>query len=383
MATPSGARTGLIFILAIGFGIVAAVLSMLYLKSREAAIVASLAGEEDQMVAVVVAKQDLAKGQKIATQDFAVREIPSSYVHPNAIPPTQFSGYAGRFLVTDIARGKPLLTSFLDETFPVDFSDLVKKGRRAMTIQIDEPQAIAGMLRPGNHIDLYVNIGTKTVAYNAPDLSGLQDLALQGAELQEVAAAAGGDLLERVSTGRANDVIIPVLQDVMVLATGREAYEDHLDELGQPQRRRTSSFSTVTLDLSPTQAAILAIAEDKGDLIGVLRNRSDRGAAEFTGVTALDLLAHVKKMKKEMAMREAAQAAGATIDENGNWVTADGKVINKDDIVISENGTVSTKDGSTLAAVGKDGKIVSGDEALRQAAEAAGATIDENGNWVT
>lgn len=383
MASPSGARTGLIFILSIGFGIAAAVLSMLYLKSREAAIVASLAGEEDQMVAVVVAKQDLPKGQKIAIQDFAVREIPASYVHPNAISASQFNGYVGRFLVEDIARGKPLLTSFLDETFPVDFSDLVKKGRRAMTIQIDEPQAIAGMLRPGNHIDLYVNIATKTVGYNQIDLSGLQNIALQGAQLQEVAAAAGGDLLQRVSSGTANDVIIPVLQNVMVLATGREAYEEHLDELGQPQRRRTSSFSTVTLDVSPTEAAVLAIAEDKGDLIGVLRNRRDPGPADFTGITPLDLLEHAKKMKKELAMREAAKAAGATIDENGNWVTADGKVIKKEDIVISENGTVSTKDGSTLATVGKDGKLVSGEEALRQAAEAAGATIDENGNWVT
>lgn len=403
MATPSGAKTGLIFILSIAFGIAAAVLSVLYLKSREAAIVASMTGEEDQMVAVVVAKNDLPKGTKIAVQDFAVREMPESYVHPGAISPGEFSGYAGRFLVEDITRGKPLLNAFLDETFPVDFSDLVKEGRRAMTIQIDEPQAIAGMLRPGNHIDLYVNIGTSTVGYNPIDISGLQDVALQGEDLQAIADAVGGDLLERVSSGQASDVVIPVLQDLLVLATGREAYEEHLDELGQPQRRRAASFSTVTLDVSPEQAAILAIAEDKGDLIGVLRNRRDRGAADFTGLTARDLLEHVKKMKREMELRKAAEAAGATIDENGNWVTADGRVIKKEDIMISENGTVTTKGGQVLAAEGirmnengeyvdadgnvippedvivnPDGTITTRDEMMK----AAGYTVNSDGDYV-
>jgi Flp pilus assembly protein CpaB len=400
MASASGTKTGLIFILSIGFGIAAAVLSVLYLKSREAAIVASLAGEEDKMVGVVVAKQDLPKGQKINIGDFAVREVPSTYVHPNAISGTDFGNYVGRFLVEDISRGKPMLTSFIDETFPIDFSDLVKQGRRAITIQIDEPQSIAGMLRPGNHIDLYVNIATRVVGYETATaaLAGLQN-----ASLQQAAATAGNELLQTVAGARATEVIIPVMQDILVLATGREAYDDHLDALGQPQRRRGNTFTTVTLDVTPEQAAILSIAEDKGDLIGVLRNRNDRGAADFTGVTALDLLAHVQQMQKEAAMRAAAAAAGATIDENGNWVTADGKVIKKEDIVISENGTVTTRGGQLLAAEGiavnengeyvdANGNVIPPDELVFNAdgsvttkaemMKAAGYTVNENGDYV-
>ena len=400
MASASGTKTGLIFILSVGFGIAAAVLSVLYLKNREAAIVSKLAGEKTEMVGVVVAKQDLHKGQKINTGDFAVREIPSTYVHSNAISGSEFGNYVGRFLVDDLNRGKPLLTSFINDTFPVDFSDLVKKGRRAITIQIDEPQSISGMLRPGNRIDLYVNIATRVVGYNTATaaLTGLQN-----ASLQEAAAAAGNALLQTAAGAKATEVIIPVMEDVLVLATGREAYDDNLDSLGQPQRRRGNTFTTVTLDVTPEQAAILSIADDKGDLIGVLRNRNDRGSADFTGVTALDLIAHVKQMQKEAAMREAAAAAGATIDENGNWVTADGKIIKKDDIVISENGTVTTKGGQLLAAEGiavndkgeyvdANGNVIPPDEIVYNAdgtvttkaemMKAAGYTVNENGDYV-
>ena len=104
-------------------------------------------------------------------------------------------------------------------------------------------------------------------------------------------------------------------------------------------------------------------------MIGVLRNRNDRGAADFTGITALDLLSNANKMKRQAALRKAAAEAGATIDENGNWVTADGKVIKGDDIVLSENGTVTTKGGQLLGAAG-----ISVNE--------KGEYVDENGNVI-
>lgn len=65
MASASGSKTLMLLVGAIGFGIAAAILSVVYLKSREAAIIKSLKGDEQQMVAVVVANQDLPKGQEV------------------------------------------------------------------------------------------------------------------------------------------------------------------------------------------------------------------------------------------------------------------------------------------------------------------------------
>ena len=409
MASASGSKTLMLLMGAIGFGIAASILSVVYLKSREAAIIKSLKGDEQQMVAVVVANQDLPKGQAVGPGYFSVRNIPGTYVHPNAVSPADIESFYGRFLVENLSRGKPLLTNFMNETFPVDFSDLISEGRRAITIQVDEVQSIAGMTRPGNKIDIYVNIAVgitgfddfKNVATSAP---GIKQAALQAANNYgvdvppEVLDAAGAEVTEKPT-----DVIIPVLQDVRVLATGRESYDEHLDSLRYPQRRSELNFTSMTIDVTPEQAALLAIAEDKGDLIAILRNRNDTLNAQFTGITPFDLFSNANEMKKQAALRAAAEAAGATIDENGNWVSKDGTVIKKEDLVISESGAVTTKGGQLLASNGisinkdgqyvdADGNIIPPDQIIVNAdgtittkddmMKAAGYTKNENGDYV-
>jgi pilus assembly protein CpaB len=364
MAEPSGQKAIVYLGSAVFFGLIAAGLSYLFLKSRAAAIEAELRGERDQMVDVVVAKQDLPKGLKITDAYFDIGQVPGKYVHPNTIRPTNFFDYSGRFLATDMQAGKTLIDSFLTEDFPIDFSDLVAQGRRAITVTVDDVTAFSGLLRPGNRIDLYVNIPTNMAGYTP---SGAIPVSLPGG-----AADGGGEGAVSVAAAP-RDVILPVLQDVRVLATGREAYDETLDKLSYPQQRRSDNFTNVTLDVSPEQAALLSIAEDKGDLVAVLRNRNDRSAAEFTGVTALDLVRNARRMQQAEAMRQAAAAMGATVDANGNLVMPDGRVIPADQIVIGPDGSIRTKDGKLLAP----------SEALRKAAEAAGATIDANGNWVT
>jgi len=176
-----------------------------------------------------------------------------------------------------MSSGNSLLTSFVDEAFPLDFSDLIKKGRRAMTIQVDTDASTAGMMRPGNRLDIYVNVGTRVVGFAKETASGTE---LARGDIQTAALQLVGNV-----TATASDVVLPVLQDVLVLATGKDTYAEHLDALGQPQRRSATNYNSIALDVTPEQAALLALAQDKGDLLGVLRNRNDRGDAEFTGLT--------------------------------------------------------------------------------------------------
>ncbi|MDX1519399.1 MAG: Flp pilus assembly protein CpaB, partial [Gammaproteobacteria bacterium] len=229
MAESSTSKTLFLLVLSIVFGIVAAIFTGLYLKSREAAILRSLEGDEQQLVDVVVAKYDIPMGVKVELKHFDIGSVPANYVHANAVTPPQFQGYVGRFVATPIGAGKPLLTSFLSEDFPVDFSDLVKKGRRAVTIQVDEVNSFAGFLRPGNHIDLFVNIEIKEVGFQTEEeaaatenIAGtLQQVALQSGEGGEVSPELINQLASTFAGGqsRANDVVLPVLQDIRVLAT--------------------------------------------------------------------------------------------------------------------------------------------------------------------
>ena len=406
MAESSTSKTLFLLILAIVFGILAAIFTALYLKNKEAALIARIAGEQEQMISVLVPNQNLPKGLKLQESMLTWADVPSQYVQSDVILPADYRGIVGRFLKVNVEQNKPMHYSFLDEEFPVDFSDLVAEGRRAITIQVDEIRSFSGFLRPGNFIDLYVNIETKIVGYQeeGTDIGNLPS-GFNGATPEAQAAEQfASQLLSGLSTKAvAKDAVIPVLQDLKVLATGREAYQEHLDNLSYPQQRTGRNYTSITLDVSPKEAALLAMAEDKGELIAVLRNRNDRDVADFSSLTPFDMFEHAKDTLKQAELRKAAAAAGATIDEDGNWVTADGKVIKAEDIIISDNGTVTTKSGQLLAADGitmnengeyvdangnvipedqlvfnADGTVTTKDEIMK----AAGYTINENGDYV-
>ncbi|MEX2524208.1 MAG: Flp pilus assembly protein CpaB [Gammaproteobacteria bacterium] len=389
---------------AIGFGIAAALLSVLYLKAKEAALIKQLAGEEQQMVSVVVAGRDLPRGSAIVDENFAVREVPANFVHGDVIYPGEYDRYRGRALTTDLSVGKPLLKSFLDEDFPTDFSDTIPVGRRALTVPVDEVNSVAGFIRPGNHIDLFVNIPYTESGFNPkfytvglfrelpPEMKlpgelqgGLGALLNQSPELAD-------ELLNYMSPG---DVILPVLQDVRVLATGTDPYIESLDDMGRPQFRTDTNFTNVTLDVSPAQAALLTAAQDKGDLLAVLRNRKDESLADFTTISARDLFNNAAEMAAAERQRKSRAAVAGGVDTNGNLVDADGnRIMSRDQLAeagltVNENGQLVDKNGNIVdpkdVVVGPGGKVMT----RQQLAEAglsvneSGQIIDENGNVVS
>ena len=376
MVETSGSKTWMMLISAVLFGLVAAGLSVLYLNAREAAILESLLGEEEVLMTVIVANQDLPTGTRLQEQHLATLDMPAKFVADSTLTLDNFENHLGQFLINDISGGKPLLTGDIDKTFPRDFSDLIEIGHRALTVQVDEVNSISGMLRPGNKVDIYVIITAKTTGYKPTTTADASPTTARADSAIKAAAQAAGlpegfdlpiDLGQLTNMGvgavqeKPKDVIMPVVQDVRVLAAGQEAYQAYLDQFQLPQQRAEAGFAAVTLDVTPKQAALLSLADDKGNLVAILRNRDDRGLADFEGMTPFDLVRQAAEMKRRSALQKAAAAAGLTIDENGNYVDANGNIIRKEDLIFNADGSVTTK------------------QALM---EAAGYTLNENGEWV-
>ncbi len=376
---------------AILLGALAAALSMLYLKNREAAIRASLEGPEVRQVAVVVATADLPKGTTVDEAHFAIREIPEDYVPADAVAPEEFDGFTGRVLVQPVGYGKPLLKSYLSESFPVDFSDLIPKGHRAMTVTVDEVNSVAGNIRPGNHIDIYVNIPYQESGFSPKllkeNVAGLIPASLRGTIPPELLSNAGELAEDVLAASVPGDVILPVVQNVRVLATGQDPYDETLDQLRQPQRRTERNFTSVTLDVTPEQAALLDAAEDKGDLLALLRNRNDDSLAGFTSLSARDLFNNARKMAREEQRRRAAAGRPAGVDADGNLVNAKGeKLLSKEQLAaaglhVNEKGEIVDADGNVVdpadIVVGANGKVMT-----RAQLAAAGLSVNENGEIV-
>ncbi len=376
---------------AILLGALAAALSMLYLKNREAAIRASLEGPEVREVAVVVAAIDLPKGTTVDESRFAIREIPEDYVPVDAITPDEFNGFVGRVLVQPVGAGKPLLRSYLSESFPVDFSDLIPKGHRAMTVTVDEVNSVAGNIRPGNRIDIFVNIPYNESGFNPKlfkeNVSGLIPASLRST-IPPALLSKAGELAEDVLAASVpSDVILPVVQNIRVLATGQDSYDETLDQLRQPQRRTERNFTSVTLDVTPEQAALLNAAEDKGDLLALLRNRNDDSLADFTSLSARDLFNNAQKMAREEQRRKAAASRPAGVDADGNLVNARGeKLLSKEQLAaaglrVNEKGEIVDENGNVVdpsdIVVGANGKVMT-----KAQLAAAGLSVNENGEIV-
>jgi pilus assembly protein CpaB len=333
------------FIGAVVFGIVAAVLAGLYIQLRGDAYLATLQGrDQERLVEVVVAAANLEPGTVVGPGNMQVREIAYNLAQPGTIRPAQFDQIAGRVLVEPLAHGAPLHRLFMDDSYALDFSDTLEIGRRAITVQVDEVNAIGGHLRAGDVIDIFAMLPP----IDADSTDG--------------------------------ESVVPVLHRVTVLAAGPHVAEDYKEKLLAGVPPPDQRFNNVTVDVSSREAALLSQAQDKGDLITVLRNRKDASGVEFASISLRDLMEHGRTLRDQQPELRTTKGGflvdedgnvytedgvlleGVSLDENGNVVTADGTVLLAEELVVNPDGTVSTKDGTLLAGVTGSEVLAPGDE---------------------
>ncbi|MCL4746491.1 MAG: Flp pilus assembly protein CpaB [Burkholderiaceae bacterium] len=198
---------------------------------------------------IVVAKRDLPKGEAVDATSMAVREIPKEFVPASAITAQRFEGYAGARLVQPMRAGEPLIASNIEGADPASFSAKVRQGIRAITLAVDEVNSLSGMLQPGDRIDLLLSV-------RLPSGS---------------------------TTPLAQEVTRPLLQDLRVLATGRQV-RPGADE------RQGRAFTAITVEATAEQAQKLVVAQRIGKLTATLRNPEDRSPVEQRPMDVYGLL---------------------------------------------------------------------------------------------
>jgi pilus assembly protein CpaB len=199
-------------------------------------------------IQVVVAKFDLIAGEVIGPDNMAIRPIPADLAPSSALRPDQFDSKVGMKLVRALRSGEPVLSEILQAAEVGGLSARVKQGIRALTIAVDDVNAVSGMLRPGDRIDLLFS-----------------------------AKAPGTDSTASVETTRV------LVQDVAVLATGRQFRQASDESAARP-------FTSITVELSPEDAKRMVVAQRAGRITALLRNPDDRHAVSLSAVDAHALL---------------------------------------------------------------------------------------------
>jgi pilus assembly protein CpaB len=108
-------------------------------------------------VDVVVASVPIPAGETFSMRNLAKKAIPSSGTGQRNVPASDFELLVGARAKTAIDPGEPVLWTDVEEPFDTGtFSRTVLPGRRAMTLGVDTTSSFAGLLHPGDRVDLLV-----------------------------------------------------------------------------------------------------------------------------------------------------------------------------------------------------------------------------------
>src|SRR3569623_1037498 len=178
------AREPLLWLLALGAAVATGFGTQHYLHAREATARADLE-QRFRPTPVIVARTDLAPGSTLRADVLAIRNMPSDYLPASTLQPAQASDVLGRTVAHALRAGEPIQTALLKTREDFALAQRVALGRRAVTIGVDEASAVAGLVRPGDRVDLRWRGG--------------------GTPLLNVAVLATGSQLARGEGGKAQD----------------------------------------------------------------------------------------------------------------------------------------------------------------------------------
>ena len=223
-------RPAVMLVLAIGMGMAAVAMAAVWLNSRESLLTTH----------VVVAKEDVQIGTRLQPAMLQVVDWPSA--SPLKNPLTSIEQATDRVVNMPLVKGEPISMSKLAAKGETGgLSAVLREGRRAVTVKVNEIVGVAGFALPGNYVDVMVN---------TPDN--------QNQPVSKI-------VIERIQ-------VLAVAQDV------------------SSSENKPRVVNAVTLQVTPQQAEQIDLARSVGTLSLVLRSQSDNTPVLTAGARKLDLL---------------------------------------------------------------------------------------------
>jgi pilus assembly protein CpaB len=207
-------------------------------------MIAPEGAKKTAIVPIAVAAIDLPWGMKLTKE-----KIASAKFLKETLPPGYFEDLAaleGRVLLSPLKTGEPILESRLA---PVSVTTggiaaVIKPGKRAIAVKGSKVIGLAGLIRPGNRVDVLVTTTDPTTKRETTKI---------------------------------------VLEDMPVLAAGTQMVTNEKGE--------ASPVDVYTLEVTPEDGERLAFVSKKGSLQFALRNPVDTDTVLTRGATMRETLA--------------------------------------------------------------------------------------------
>ena len=232
----------LILIISVVVGLLAAFLTRSYLnaKDREVQRWKEEFNRKNAKVEVVAIKKDTPSGTVLSMSDLVGKFVIEQSVKGHIVKVTDVYSLVGRKTLRALQKESPIFWSDIEGGEPGSrgLAGDIKSRMRAISVNVSGSAAVSGMVRPNDHIDV---LGTFTF----PSKTVKDELEL---------------------------VTLTILQDVLVLATGKETAKSQM----LADNRSAAAYNSVTLEVTPREAEMLVFAEQiKGRISLALRNPDD------------------------------------------------------------------------------------------------------------
>ena len=249
-------------------GGLAAVLMGLFAKQKNDETEAVLGNQ----VMVVKAARTIAAGTPLSPDIITTEQVPEKFLPPNPIFKKDIDMFIGTPLAVNVQEGAMILTSdFAVAEVSRDLSGKIPAGERAMSIPVDAISGISGLLVPGDRVDVLGTFPVSDKNELVPDASGQDSVGF---------------------------VTMTLIQNVTLLAVGRQ-----LSNVGASENRE-GMYNTVTMSLTVAEAELLTIAQTRGKLMMLLRNREDVDVAAVSRRTLKQVLQDLELIQVERDKRE-------------------------------------------------------------------------------
>ncbi len=223
--------------------------------------------DESNLETVLLARNRIAAGTTIERSMLTEKKYLKSFLPNDAVRANDRGRIIGTAPKVDIQANQPILASYFKEGAMLGvtsrfLSSNILKGERAITVRVDSETGVAGLIRPGDYVDI---IGT----FDKP-----------------------GPTPQRVT--------LTLLQAVPVLAIGSQVGTSNEAE------RRGVSYQTITFSVTPEEAELIEFSRRKTRLVFVLRNvedfdtKEDIPQVDFTRIFGREGLNSIQQKRNSM-----------------------------------------------------------------------------------
>ncbi len=207
------------------------------------------------LVPVLVATVDLSEGTVVTMEHLSQRSVPEQFVTSSVVKPDSANYVVGQKVQVAVAAGDPLLWNQFESTRAVErLASRIFKRARALAVEVKGTTGVGGWMRPNDHVDII------------------------------------GSFKDPVTN---EQVAVTMLQNVMVLATGKITGTTNVNLLPQAER----AYGNVSLMLLPEEAEMLVLAQELGGLTFTLRNEDDLDVLEERGRATIGTLMSGERTK--------------------------------------------------------------------------------------